>query len=62
MKIIENNYEIGNEVYLKTDPDQNFRIVTGFLIRQKEFILYELSCGTESSWHYEYEININKKY
>lgn len=61
MRVIENDYEIGNEVYLKTDPDQNFRIVTGFLIRQNG-ISYELSCGTESTWHYEYEINKNKTY
>lgn len=61
MKIVENDFEIGEEVYLKTDPLQNFRIVTGVLIRRNE-ITYELSCGTENSWHYDYEINKNKKY
>tara|TARA_B110000971_G_C19634720_1_gene330764 strand:+ start:274 stop:459 length:186 start_codon:yes stop_codon:yes gene_type:complete len=61
MKIIENDFEIGEEVYLKTDPDQNFRIVTGFLIR-KNGITYELSCGIENTWHYDYEINKNKTY
>jgi hypothetical protein len=53
---IENKYNLGDEVYLKTDPDQYLRIVTGISIRQVG-ILYELSCAEDTSTHYDFEIS-----
>jgi hypothetical protein len=55
MTIIESKYEIGQIIYLKTDIDQKQRIVTGIIVRSQS-ILYELSCGTETSGHYDFEI------
>lgn len=50
-------------VYLKTDPENLPRICTGYKVTQKD-ITYELSCGTNVSWHYGFEIkkgDIDKK-
>jgi hypothetical protein len=48
-------FKISDEVYLKTGYDKERRIVTRISVysggRQ-----YELSCGTETSWHYSFEI------
>lgn len=58
---IEIAYQIGDIVFLKTDPEQNERMVTEIRVRQNS-ILYSLSCGTTDSQHYEIEISTNKKY
>lgn len=49
-------YTIGDAVYLKTDKDQAKRLVTGICIRNHNYIQYELSQGTASSWHTALEI------
>ncbi len=51
-------FEIGDIVYLKTDPDQKKRIIIGVLIRQNS-IEYDLSMGNIASWHYDFEISKN---
>ena len=56
---IEINHQIGDIVYLKTDPEQHERMVTEIRIRQNS-ILYSLSCGTTDSQHYEIKISTNK--
>jgi hypothetical protein len=60
MMVIDNKYGFSQEVYLKTDIDQKVRIVTGMLIRPNGCISYELSCGTDSRWHYDFEISTEK--
>ena len=58
-KILDNKFEIGDTVYLKTDPDQLPRIVFSFEVTANE-TLYKLACGTGNSVHYEFEISITK--
>lgn len=53
------SFEIGDMVYLKTDPDQKVRICTGWLVDDNS-ILYRLQCGTQWDWHYEMEISKEK--
>lgn len=53
------SFSIGNEVYLKTDPDQLKRIVTGVMIRPNG-ISYGLTSSTIESWHYDFEISEDK--
>lgn len=53
--LVGNEYEIGDSVYLRTDTDQKERIVTAIMIRPGR-MAYELTCGTEGSWHYAFEI------
>lgn len=53
------NHKIGDTVYLKTDPDQLERIVTGMDIRQSG-IMYFLSQSTVETPHYDFEISTKK--
>lgn len=59
MMVIENKFNFGDIVYLKTDPDQRPRIVTTFSVGVSS-ILYELSCGTITSWHRDFEMTAEK--
>ena len=52
------NYEVGDTVFVKTDIDQQQRIVTGISIRNND-ILYQVSCGIEISEHYDFELSSN---
>lgn len=49
------HFDIGDSVYLKTDPEQAERLVTGVNIRQNG-ISYALSYLTDESYHYDFEI------
>lgn len=53
-------YSFGDIVFLKTDPEQLERIVTGIMLRPSGAVLYDLSCGMHSSYHYEFEISGDK--
>lgn len=50
------HFDIGDSVYLKTDPEQAERLVTGINIRQNG-ISYALSHLTNESYHYDFEIS-----
>jgi hypothetical protein len=56
-----NKFNIEDVVFLITDDDQLHRIVTGIQISQNG-LLYRLACGTNESWHYEYEIATDKNF
>lgn len=60
MMVIENKYEIGDTVYLKTDADQLSRIIVGIKIFKQGEIMYELVSGTIQSSHYDFEISAEK--
>jgi hypothetical protein len=53
---IDNKFNIGQVVYLKTDPEQHARIVTSMSIT-KDSIMYFLSFGITDSRHYDFEIS-----
>lgn len=57
--IIENKFQIGQIVFLKTDREQFERIITGICIRMNG-MSYELSFGNSTSWHFDFEISIEK--
>lgn len=59
MLVTKAKYELGQRVFLSTDVDQRERIVVGILIRQTG-LQFELICGNQSSWHYDFEIAIEK--
>lgn len=59
MRVIEPQYEIGETVYLKTDPEQSERQVYAFIIFRSE-IIYKLTMGTIFSEHYDFEITREK--
>lgn len=57
--VINSRFNFFDAVYLKTDIDQRQRIVTRLNVTPLG-ISYELSCGTQTSWHYEQEISEEK--
>lgn len=52
--------KIEDTVFLKTDIEQLERIITGYTVR-KVGIVYELTCGVATSWHYDFEFTPEKK-
>jgi len=60
MLIIENKFDLGELVYLKTDEDQKQRMVTRITIGLDGSIIYYLTLGTLISEHYEKEISAEK--
>ena len=52
-------FNITQVVYLRTDPELLPRIVTRYTVSHGS-ITYELSLGSSTSWHYEFEIVSNK--
>lgn len=62
MIIIENQYDIGEIVYLRTDEDQYPRVIVSIEVYKNGEILYKICRGTESSYHYEFEMSSEKTY
>lgn len=56
MEIIEPEFNIGDIVYLKTDPDQLARIVIGIFVYPGG-IYYTTACGTNTYNAYEVELS-----
>ncbi len=59
MATITTEYNFFDTVYLKTDPEQSERLVTGFDVRPNG-IVYVLSFGVSNSYHYGPEISVEK--
>jgi hypothetical protein len=53
-KSFNTSFNIGEEVYLRTEPDTK-RIVSGYLIRSRS-VTIGLVKGDEESWHQEIEL------
>ena len=60
--IIDNIYEIGQVVYLKTDTDQIPRIVISISVYKGGELLYKVASGTSTSEHYEFELSKEKEF
>ncbi len=56
MMLIESKYELGEEVFLKTDDEQKRRIVKQICLSSKG-MEYNLVNGTVSTWHSDFEIS-----
>lgn len=50
-------FEIGQIVYLKTDNEQQGRMVIGISLRPHRSVTYCLALGTTETWHYGIEID-----
>ena len=60
MMFVDNAFNIGQVVYLKTDPERLPRIVIGINISGKD-VRYELSHGSQAdSTHFDFEISAEK--
>lgn len=56
---ISTKYDLGDMVYLVTDPDQKERMVVSIEIRPNS-VMYNLVCAEQNSWHYEMEMQVEK--
>jgi hypothetical protein len=56
---IKNAFDFGDTVYLATDPEQFPRMVTGLIVRPHG-VLYFVSCNTEETTHYDFELSLEK--
>lgn len=59
MMVIDNKFNIGDTVYLKTDVNQYERLVTAMQVLPN-MIIYRLSCGEIDGWYYDLEIETEK--
>ncbi len=55
--IIENKYDIGQCVYLRTDVEQKKRLCVGIHVCPGNRLVYELSAGAETTENYDFEIS-----
>ena len=53
-------FKIGDIVYLRTDPEQLERMVYSYTINNRE-VLYNLTQGTVTSGHFDFEISSERK-
>lgn len=60
--LLENKYNLGDLVYLKTDVDQELRMVTAIQVCLDKGMIYSLSLGANETKHYELEISKTKNY
>jgi hypothetical protein len=56
---INNEFEIGQTVYLKTDPNQYQRMVVQIVIRAKD-ILYDIVCAESLYTAHSFELSSEK--
>jgi hypothetical protein len=54
---INNQFELGEIIYLKTEVEQLPRIIIGIQICADGGLIYKCSQGTEVDWHYEIEMS-----
>lgn len=54
---IDNKFEIGEMVLLKTDIEKRDRLICGISVMLHEKVIrYNLVSGTTDMWHYEMEL------
>lgn len=56
---IENNFNIGDTVFIKHDHDQKPRMIVGIWIGKYD-IQYIVKSGTETSYHEDFELTTQK--
>ena len=55
--VINNQYNIGDMVFVRTDPDQNATIITGIKICPNGHYVYLCSAGNATNQFYEVELS-----
>lgn len=58
--VIENKFEIGQIVFIKTDQDQHARMITQIAVGGKASIRYCIGFGATETWHYDIELSEEK--
>lgn len=55
--IVDNQFEIGEVVFLITDKSQNPYMITSFTVFKHGELVYKTVAGTYESSHYEFEMS-----
>lgn len=57
---IDVEYEFGDLVYLRTDPQQLERLVTGYILRPGSAPIYKVTFNTGETAHFGIELSTEK--
>ena len=57
---VNTRFDMGEMVYLVSDPNQYLRQIIEININPGGFIMYKLTVGTETSWNHEIELSSEK--
>jgi hypothetical protein len=58
--VINHEFERGDVVFLKTDPEQNPALVCGLCVYKEGEVMYEIIKGTITSKHWAFELSSEK--
>jgi len=58
--VIHNDFNFGEQVFLKTDPDQYPRMVVQMGVQPTGTVTYRLASGDSDSWHHSIEMSREK--
>ena len=58
--VIDNKFEIGQIVYIKTDTDQDEGLITSIYIHPGNCISYSVSRGDQACTCYGFELSVEK--
>jgi hypothetical protein len=53
---IKTLYDIEDVLYIKHDAQYIERMVTSIKVMPNNLVVYELSVGNNTSWHFEFEV------
>ncbi len=53
-------FTIADIVYLKTDPEQKERMITGICLRPNKAVSYSVACSDREQWHFSIELQSEK--
>lgn len=59
MMVIDNKFEIGQTVYMKTDIDQSARIIVGIYVYYN-CLRYDVSKGEASHYCFDFQLSAEK--
>lgn len=54
--VLQVEHEFGDEVYMKTDPEQQKMIVTGYIVRPDNSVRYLCTIVHQESQHFGFEL------
>lgn len=60
MMVVNNEYNIGDTVYIKTDKDQDPGMITAILLRNGDYIVYEVTRDETVRWYCDFELTYDK--
>lgn len=58
--IIDNKFDIGQEVYIKTDVDQIKGIINSIEVCPNELLIYKVAIRSFTHGYYDFEISAEK--